>query len=39
MRNEQFVSPGDLAKAHEDDEWDSILASSGGLLGLFGGKG
>ena len=39
LRNEQFVSAGDLAKAHEDDEWDSILASSRGLLGLFGGKG
>ena len=38
LRNAQFVSAGDLAEAHEDEEWDNILASSRGLLGLFGGK-
>lgn len=37
QRNAQFVSAGDLAEAHEDEEWDSILSSSQGLLGLFGG--
>jgi ankyrin len=38
LRNERFVSARDLAKAHEDAEWDSIFASSRGLLGLLGGK-
>ncbi len=39
QRNGLFVSAGDLAETHEDAEWDKILASSAGLLGLFGSKG